>query len=850
MSTNTIKLSSNTGDLYIAPQQTLSYKGINLFGYGYLDWGTILNQSIVNLIDKVDLLQDSGLSEIKFDLTEYEEEQKRLRIQEFQLWKTGFTDQLKALIETFNDSLQEQIVGILNDQKIINESVSNLIASNYEELRTDLNNLTQNLDERILELVNNQLKSIIIKLDDLTDIVDSTKFSLEQATSSLNETKIQTEQNIKNFKEEFLITFEKFKNDTNKALNDNKEFLIRYINEALAKVEAITNIFEKRLLALETLSGSLDATSIQQMIINRVNELTEAIILARLQTFDNRVSDIEDILINLEGSVDQKIANSIQPLKTEYSAKFKSIDTSIINLNDKTAKATNDLIPLNKLMAESFKHFETPEEPIINIVENQEMIGILSSYTNGISQNYKDLVKNILESLLNQIKFNQEQLITVENDLLKNLLDGLKNSSFNELSILKRNDSKKLLETSSFNKIKNTLTKYNPEEFKFTYLMEEIKDNSIYFAFKLPYSADINLWKESGIKIKNLTTLEEIELHYQIADSYFNLKDISYLGENLIIPSGLNYSPFIYYYYNNSSQLTKIKFSSLLETDKLEFSFYKDGLFKSKILTKILDLKYLRDDSLVSQEFIENLYIPDLSINENINIPSINLQTLTHTTDNNKIEIPISKIVTNNSGNKEFSIKINLPKTSTLTKIDFNDGYTDQTKIFTNQSVFPKTEAEYNSRNLDSTNNYYTDIGTTGVLYFPINSNSKFIRGTITYVLNGVTKTEEISGSNGGNILSEIIEITMGSGKFVDIDAKTYFGSNIDGRKLLVDIKAYDNEINSDTYQMWMNGNNITSVGIKQNGMIRVYNEFSKTLKFLITIMEHKGNINGYATIA
>ena len=417
MSTNTIKLSSNTGDLYIAPQQTLSYKGINLFGYGYLDWGTILNQSIVNLIDKVDLLQDSGLSEIKFDLTEYEEEQKRLRIQEFQLWKTGFTDQLKALIETFNDSLQEQIVGILNDQKIINESVSKLIASNYEELRTDLNNLTQNLDERILELVNNQLESIIIKLDDLTDIVDSTKFSLEQATSSLNETKIQTEQNIKNFKEEFLITFEKFKNDTNKALNDNKEFLIRYINEALAKVEAITNIFEKRLLALETLSGSLDATSIQQMIINRVNELTEAIILARLQTFDNRVSDIEDILINLEGSIDQKIANSIQPLKTEYSAKFKSIDTSIIDLNNKTTKATNDLIPLNKLMAESFKHFETPEEPIINIVENQEMIGILSSYTNGISQNYKDLVKNILESLLNQIKFNQEQLITVENDL-------------------------------------------------------------------------------------------------------------------------------------------------------------------------------------------------------------------------------------------------------------------------------------------------------------------------------------------------------------------------------------------------------------------------------------------------
>ena len=83
MSINTIKLSSVTGDKYIGPQQTLTYKGYELFGYGYLDWGRVVNQAFVNLIDQIDLLKDSGLSEIQFDLEEYTEEQTRLRTQEF-----------------------------------------------------------------------------------------------------------------------------------------------------------------------------------------------------------------------------------------------------------------------------------------------------------------------------------------------------------------------------------------------------------------------------------------------------------------------------------------------------------------------------------------------------------------------------------------------------------------------------------------------------------------------------------------------------------------------------------------------------------------------------------------------
>ena len=45
MSTNTIKVTGSTGEIYISPQTTHTYKNVTLFGYGYLDWGTVVNQS-------------------------------------------------------------------------------------------------------------------------------------------------------------------------------------------------------------------------------------------------------------------------------------------------------------------------------------------------------------------------------------------------------------------------------------------------------------------------------------------------------------------------------------------------------------------------------------------------------------------------------------------------------------------------------------------------------------------------------------------------------------------------------------------------------------------------------------
>ena len=51
---NTMKIISNQGEVYISQQEHKRYKNIELFGYGYIDWGRVINQSLVTLYDLID----------------------------------------------------------------------------------------------------------------------------------------------------------------------------------------------------------------------------------------------------------------------------------------------------------------------------------------------------------------------------------------------------------------------------------------------------------------------------------------------------------------------------------------------------------------------------------------------------------------------------------------------------------------------------------------------------------------------------------------------------------------------------------------------------------------------------
>ena len=115
---NTMKVISNQGELYIGQQEHKRYKNIELFGYGYIDWGRVINQSLVTLYDLIDYIQDGGVSEIEFDLENYEEQQKVLRKDEFTTWKNEFKNLLTMEINKY----QLQVTSILKGENYENLS--------------------------------------------------------------------------------------------------------------------------------------------------------------------------------------------------------------------------------------------------------------------------------------------------------------------------------------------------------------------------------------------------------------------------------------------------------------------------------------------------------------------------------------------------------------------------------------------------------------------------------------------------------------------------------------------------------------------------------------------------------
>jgi len=765
MSLNTIKLSSYEGDKYISPHQTLVYKGVTLFGYGYLDWGTIVNQSIINLMDKIDALQDSGLSELEFDLTEYEEEQKRLRAEEFNIWKTGFTNQVRELTNLFNKEIQIQVDNLIISQNEINSETKKLIDDNYEELKIDITDLTTGLDQRILDLVNDQLLSVTQQIVSLENLVESTKASLESATQSLNTTKLKTEQALEAFKTEFLEIFEKFKDDTVKALSDNKDYLVSYIDEALAGIGNINNSLEKRIIAIETLSGTLNSTNIIDMVTSKVNEISSGIILANLNSFIDRMNNMEDILIDMDSAIDTKIAAEILEITENYDGQLQTLNSKMGILEPIVTKNKSDLIPLNEMMIEASKHFDRPEEIILNILQNFDKILFANGIMNGVVQNYKDLNINILNDMLSQLKRNTENITLINNDTLLNLIDGLKYTAFDELSLIKRQASKTKLINEHYQILKNHLDDYKSNNFKFTLILKEDLTNSVYFGFKLPKTHGSTLWKPMGIKVNNKTTGEKIDIIYEISDSYLAGREINFYGNVAVTSLGLGtnlekFNTFIYYHNINCSQIVKLKWANLGPNDELEFIFYSDKNFTTPIHTQLINTNVIREDNVVTEEFKANYY--DLLFNdlETLNKPTVSLPTLNHSSSIAGIHIGPNLILTLPDGSKEWLLRICLPGTnSEITKIEFNDGTTDHTKTFTNHSKFPLTEAEYTSRNLSATNNYYKDINSTGHIKFPINSSATTITGKLYYTINGTVYTRDINigaagGSTGGSTLN------------------------------------------------------------------------------------------------
>lgn len=841
MSTNTIKLSSVNGEKYIAPQQTLTYKGYELFGYGYLDWGRVVNQAFINLIDQIDLLKDSGLSELQFDLEEYNEEQTRLRTKEFLIWKTGFIGILDEKIQSYIDSTKEAIELVKTAQSEINNSIHTVIEENYTELSEGLSDITNTLDEKIIEVINIQIATLLEKVETLTQKVSKSQSELSQATSSLNEATTELKQLMDSFKEEFNTAFTKFKEDTNNALLQNKEYLINYIDTKISGTNMVTSNLEDRLLNIEILSDSLNPVLVTQLITNKVNEITEGIIDDYLDNYNDRLIVIESSVSQIDNKIETKITEEINSFNQIMVNKFQAYDQSLLVINGKVINVEESLTPLELMRQEIIQEYGSVENMLLNIMQTTKRGMTSHSWISGIGIDYKSISKNMLESLLDQNLRNTKNTLELLDSKILMLCDGLSYTAFDERSLIMDTTKVDKLKSEFYADIKTSISDYANNDFKFMYITTDVANGTVDFAFKLPKNAGLTPWSVAGIEIKNIRTNETIESHFYVTDTINAPFVLDYFDETAIegsIPLE-SINAFRYSLALNVSETVFTQFQEdILITDTFEFNFYKtsSNISSDLILTKQVVLNSV-DLYKIDSTWINSTYADLYKVDYTIGKDSLVLTDASHTLNNTKVIVPISKISYRQDGTKEFLIKVKLPTNATLTKIEYNDGYSTQTKTFVNHDKFPLSKAEYDSRNLATMENYYKDICSTGVLDYQIHSDAKKVTGTITYKIGTTTKTLAISTTSGGGGDTVFIEQTILAGQFVEIDSQTHFGV-IDARNVLVDLKVKDEVVTSETFDMWLSGNNLSTVAIRANRYIRIYNEYISDLTFYISLMD------------
>ena len=842
MSINTIKLSSVTGDKYIGPQQTLTYKGYELFGYGYLDWGRVVNQAFVNLIDQIDLLKDSGLSEIQFDLEEYTEEQTRLRTQEFLTWKTGFIGILDEKIQNYINSTKEAIELVKTTQSKINIEINTTIEKNYTELSDELSNITDTLDEKIIEVINTQIITLLEKVETLTQKVSKSQEDLSQATSSLNKATTELKQLMDSFKEEFNAAFTKFKNDTNEALLQNKEFLINYIDTKISGTTTVTSNLEDRLFNLEILSDSLNPLLVTQLITAKVNEITEGIIDDYLDNYNDRLLVIEAAVSQIDNKIEEKITEEIQSLNQTMTNKFQAYDQNLIIMNGKVTDVEEAILPIDQMRLEIIQEYGEVGKMLIHLFETYRRGMDAQSLIAGIGVDYKSIIKNALESLLDQNAKNTSNIMEIFDAKILNLCNGLSSTSFNELALITDTSNTDKLKSEFYSFIKDDISDYSNDEFKFMYLTSDEETGMLDFAFKLPKNINLALWSTAGIFITNTRTGENIDSAFYITDTLSNPYTLEFFGSAPItglVPSA-SINAFRYSLALNVSETVFLKFEEgFLPTDEIKFKFYKDNSKNASglIITKSVTINQIENNYKIDANWISTIY-PDLyKVDYTINKDNLTLPNASYTLNNTKVMVPISKISYRQDGTKEFLIKVKLPTGATLTKIEYNDGYSTQIKTFVNHDKFPLSKTEYDSRNLATTENYYKDICSTGVLDYQIHTDAKKVTGTITYKIGTTTKTLAISTTSGGGGDTVFIEQTILAGQYIEIDSQPHFGV-IDARNILVDLKVKDEVVTSETFDMWLSGNNLSTVAIKSNRYIRIYNEYISDLTFYISLTD------------
>ena len=177
---------------------------------------------------------------------------------------TQFKDSTSEEIQAINDKIQE-----INDG--FNEAVKTIVDSMIEATLKTVNSLKTDITQAI------------------QDLKDS-KNSMDQAITKMENT-------VSTFKKGFEDAFQAFKTDTTKALEENKNYIIEYINGKIKSMLNITNNLDTRLMNIELIADTLSPSSLGEAIRNQVNQLASALLNNYLNEFITKMINFKLICI-------------------------------------------------------------------------------------------------------------------------------------------------------------------------------------------------------------------------------------------------------------------------------------------------------------------------------------------------------------------------------------------------------------------------------------------------------------------------------------------------------------------------------------------------------------------------
>ena len=776
---NTMKVISNQGELYIGQQEHKRYKNIELFGYGYIDWGRVINQSLVTLYDLIDSIQDGGVSEIEFDLENYEEQQKVLRKDEFTTWKNEFKNlltmeinkyqtQVSAILENYNDTISE-----------IRETTTTSIQENYENLSNEIGGIYTQVEKTIDEQIQINIRSLVERINLANQNVESASQQLSQATSSMNTSVQEVNNLIVNFKTTFEESFNQFKNEVERTLIAYKDTLIKYIDDKIITVSSTTGDLDTRIEKLENDIAKVNISTLNTFITTTIENNISGIINQKVDQLNMEIDLITQDINELESELNSKISNIVVNINSGLDNKFEQINLAVETLNTELVNlkksGESSQVEVTSFILETKKYISTP-----NIIA-ENLLHLKATCTDNTSiESVNIKILKLMEQIIEQNETNIKNLKAYIDSERNNLLNSLRDSEFDELSMLtNRQEEKTLIDNRHSLNIKNLHNEifslndifvigqektFISDDLPAAYLVLNLNippdtfpdmydgaELRISINNRTPFGKDRNYYRTFIIKVPRVSNILSKEGSFLKTGFYpgvsqseiYDYMDRNFLNDIWYSENGVSF-PVVLDIANEritGNNLSKMPINVTLvgKTKTYTFSFKINELpFKDNagFIYNLMENK--SNYSTAVQNIINNKVIPYLDFVKN---PLM---------DNNGVSLPVCEIqsqIKNGVETKLFRIKINLPVSATLSNITYKIGTgVDIVKPFGNVKYNPNYNVYLANKSANSGNDlYFTDLQTTGVLKIPIASSASSITGTVNYKIGSITKTVSFS---------------------------------------------------------------------------------------------------------